>query len=411
VLGVTSPVQYASLVGIPVSGVFTAGSSNYTIESSYLSLACQPSINITNNRDLDWEKYLGFVWKNRTLTNQTSPFSGSGNYGTTFFLDTYLPFTDARYNLLVGQSSNATDQSDPLLNKTRQILFGSYLNSGMMLTNCTIDYVHTESLVSCPTADSCSVIRVRPSQSDTRPRWISPFDDNSIAYNFALNFPQAAGQNGQSGQSTPTEVFMSFLSSPYTGAASAASTQGFVNLFGLGSSELSARLSLVLSTYWQVSTGPTTYTAGLPANANPVDVNDDNPVTEQASFVTNSEFVTLGGTSHNTTTRPIWVCSFVWASLLFASSSILLVVGLAGLVLKLRTRGPDMLGFVSSLTHDNVHVPLGGGGAVLGMERSRLLKNMRLKIGDVKAREEVGHIALAADGVHVGGLQRNRLYN
>jgi len=236
---------------------------------------------------------------------------------------------------------------------------------------------------------------------------ITPFDDNSIAGILAEKFPLAAGQTGQSGSSTPTEVFMQFLTSPYSIATMGGVGDDYTNLYSLTPADLSARLSLVISTYWQISLAPGIYNTGLPANVMAAGVNGTN---EDEVLAANG-FIALNSKAHRAVARPIWVCNFVWAGLLFASSIILLIVSIAGLVVKLRTRGPDMLGFVSSLTCDNVHVPLQGGGAILGMERSRLLKDMRMKLGDVKACEEVGHIAFGMDGIHVGDLKKSRLYN
>lgn len=74
-----------------------------------------------------------------------------------------------------------------------------------------------------------------------------------------------------------------------------------------------------------------------------------------------------------------------------------------------------MLGFVASMTYDNPYVVLPEGGATLdAMERARLLRDLRVRIGDVRIEEDVGHVAFAAvdemGDTSVGPLERRRKY-
>ena len=94
----------------------------------------------------------------------------------------------------------------------------------------------------------------------------------------------------------------------------------------------------------------------------------------------------------------IYTCNRVWASNLVLASTVLLVFGIVGVVVNYRALGPDVLGYVSTTTRDNPYIPLApGGGALSGMERARLLKDLRVKIDDAWSTDkEEYHIALSS---------------
>jgi hypothetical protein len=65
----------------------------------------------------------------------------------------------------------------------------------------------------------------------------------------------------------------------------------------------------------------------------------------------------------------------------------LAILAIAGVVLKYTCAMPEILGFVFTMTRDNPYIPLPEGGSALrGIERARLLGNMRVRLGNVKTR-------------------------
>lgn len=95
------------------------------------------------------------------------------------------------------------------------------------------------------------------------------------------------------------------------------------------------------------------------------------------------------------------------------SSSILLSIGIAGAILKFGCLAPDMMGFVTSLTYSTRHVRLPSSGGTLGaMERARLLKNVRVRIGDVNVDKEVGHVVFGTldEKSSIGRLDERKRY-
>lgn len=103
------------------------------------------------------------------------------------------------------------------------------------------------------------------------------------------------------------------------------------------------------------------------------------------------------------------------AIILIVITVVLQICAIVGLVLKEMTRAPDTLGYVSTMTRDNVHTAVpGGGNALDGLERSRYLADMRVQLADVRPGDDVGHIVLRS--VHNGNesrmsrLDKRRLY-
>ena len=144
-------------------------------------------------------------------------------------------------------------------------------------------------------------------------------------------------------------------------------------------------------------------TGNLPANTSAL--NDDPSAAGEKPF--NSTIASV------TTLTDIYICNSIWAVILLAASSALLLCGLAGAFVKHLTRGPNILGYVSSITRDNPYVDIPSRGCTLdGLERARLLKGLKVKLKDVAPDDEVGHIAFGCGGAFETGelMKRGRLY-
>ena len=125
-----------------------------------------------------------------------------------------------------------------------------------------------------------------------------------------------------------------------------------------------------------------------------------------------SDLPFIGATTNATVIhrQQIFVCNFGWLALLFTASGAIFITGLAGLLLKRQTLAPELFGFVASMTYENPYVRLPEGGNVLdAMERARLLKDMKVRIADVRVDDDVGHVAFTAEG-KCRKLERGRLY-
>jgi hypothetical protein len=106
----------------------------------------------------------------------------------------------------------------------------------------------------------------------------------------------------------------------------------------------------------------------------------------------------------------VFAYSRLWLALLLASAVVLQATGLGGMALGWRTRVPDVLGYVASMTYNNPFLPLPDGGGVLdAMERARVLRDLRVWVSDVRGGDDVGRIAFTSDA-DARGLEQGRLY-
>lgn len=120
-------------------------------------------------------------------------------------------------------------------------------------------------------------------------------------------------------------------------------------------------------------------------------------------------------TVHVTHSREIYVCHAWWLVILLVASTLLFGVGVVGVVLKWMTRGPDVLEYASSLVRDNPYVKAdAASSAVDGLDYTRELAGLKLRLLDVRPHDEYGHIAIASDmderSGSGAGLSKGRLY-
>ncbi|EMD89929.1 hypothetical protein COCC4DRAFT_125537 [Bipolaris maydis ATCC 48331] len=454
---IQQPETYSALVGLPIVGLPQTRRSNFTMESTYLTVECgrfnqtpYPGLNNSTNMSrtnftkLD-ELVPGQVWSNKSLAN---PFKPAEGRSSSFFIDTNLgsPWDteDPMYETLIGRldaffgNYNKTRLSSKQAQEAREISFTSvYATSvdgnvfGLNMARCTLAQSHVEAMVEC-TGKECVTKKVRKSLSDSRPSTYTAFEHGVIMAGFAQQFPLAVAY---SAGSSPTERYLANSSAfPFVQQAGHV-TQDimYTNLSLVDPGLFSRRLSSAINTYYQLTIQPTGYFGSLSSNLSlygpdTLPVNDvdkylpsDLPATNSSFFdwwpkfdavAQNSQSPFIGATTTATvtTTEEIFVGEVAWLSLLMVSSSVILITGIAALVLKQRTLGPELFGFVSSMTYENPWVKIPSGGTMLdAMERARLLGDVQVHIADVRGNDDVGHIAFAA-GVPLRKLERGRLY-
>jgi hypothetical protein len=457
----TDPESYSSLVGLPIVGLPENGSSTFTMEDTYLSVECGQfsqhhypgNNNATNFLQTNYTKLEelapGQVWNNKT---EQQPFglAADGSSRISFFMDTTRSFPWGFYekseeiNTNLGRLDgfighyNSSMVSETEMNTKRELLYVSQYALeedddalGLNIAKCALSQHHVEALIQCD-GSRCTTIKLRNSTTDTRPTTLTGFEHGTIMTGFAKRFPAATTFNIGS---SPTEIFLFNTSSfPFVQQVGHLSTAAaFKDLSQLSPELFSKRLSLVMNTYYQLSTQPTGYFGGLSDNLT-VYGPDTLPATDLNAYLPSnlsatdhtfldwyytfeaniqeidSPFIGATTTANTTYKKQIFVCNFAWLALLMTSSTTILLTGAVALVLKRITLGPEIFGFVSSMTYENPYIKIPTGGSMLdAMERARLLKNVPVCVGDVDGNGQVGHIALAA-GVPVRKLERGRLY-
>ncbi|KAF2192698.1 hypothetical protein K469DRAFT_731168 [Zopfia rhizophila CBS 207.26] len=422
---ISTPETYSSLVGLPVAGIQANTNSTFNLESTYLSVNCGRFNQTTNPSSFN-----PFTPLNRTAS---------------FFIDTDCPLfpgsvSDAGDEILMARldgfvgnfNSSILNNMDAQWN--RNLLYVSQYAlthdsnpMGLNIASCSLSQTHVEAMVDCD-KDQCAVQKIRKSLTDTRPASFTGLEHHLIMSGIAENFPTAFTSPGGS---SPTERFLVDTSSfPFiqeTGYPTM--DRRWVNVSIIPPDVFSKRLSLVLNTYYQLSTQPTGYFGSLPKNLTlygpdtlPVsDIDAYLPGNLSATKHTFEEwwvpfrevvqdsaapFIGATTTAKVSTAQEIFVCNFAWLALLLASSGIIFTTGAAALVLKRKTLGPELFGF-----YENPYIKIPQGGSMLdAMERARLLQDVEVYVADVQGDDDVGHIALAA-GVPLRKLERDRLYS
>ena len=360
--------SYSSLVGLPIDGIRKAGSYHFSVESLYMTLNC-PTVSDSTN--MNGTSHGGFFLEIQNTTDQITLYTNQTSYP---------PIEPWRLNF----TALSNIESD-----------------NIFTANCTLTRSSVESNITCTHGSSCAVTQIRRSRFDQRPPGWTPLYYGISQASMETYWPASGGEQ-RSGRSTPTEYF---IADPTMNSLSSNKFGGGVSLKELSNELFSERFSLVFNTYWQCSIVPWYRTGNFPTNISAL--NDDLEILDEKYFNTTTTTVT--------TLSEIYLCNKIWAVVLFAASSVLLFCGLCGAIVKHITPAPNILGYVSSMTRDNAYfVDLPSGGCTLdGLDRARILKELRVQIRDVRPEDEVGHIAFGdvdSSSRRRGKLVRGRLY-
>lgn len=403
----SSPDDFSSLVGLPIVGLPDHDSTSFTLEASYLSVVCGDVYRTAypggDANDSVWatldQAIPGVWWPNKSSDNE--PFlsllprmSATSFLATSFYLDTtrdsyrgdIVSPDDSEDLLLAGRfdgfvgNYNKSVLKGNAADTERELAFASLAHrSGennpleLQVVNCSLSQKHVEVEVQC-TGEECVATRIRKSLTDTRSAALTGFEHYTTMSNFAAEFPKSMPRRYGS---TPTERFLADTSSsPYIqqSGSELPDELTLVNLSTVTPSLLSRRLSVLLNTYYQLSMQPAGYFGSLsknfsvygPALLPATDLNAWLPANisatnhtftdwwltfQQAVEQTNTSFIGAATTANVTISEEIFACNYAWLALLWTASAIVFITGVVSLVLKRKTLGPELFGFVTSMTY------------------------------------------------------------
>jgi hypothetical protein len=105
----------------------------------------------------------------------------------------------------------------------------------------------------------------------------------------------------------------------------------------------------------------------------------------------------------------IFHCDRIWVGLIIISTLVMLCAAIITTILSFFRRASDVTDALSALSL-NSGIPLMRDGSYLdATQRTRVLKDVRLKLGDACPDEPVGRIVIGQD-TGVGDLKKGRLY-
>ncbi|KAH6677226.1 hypothetical protein B0J14DRAFT_560018 [Halenospora varia] len=343
--GLVNGFQYSSILGIPLGNIRPWGLTNFQMETSYLELHCYDNMTRTAEGELDFFK------NNSTTRARNGTFGGPLTPTPGFFTFTingaynYGPFNDISIFL------NWTEKVDALTLRF-QSLHG-------ITVWCPITTTYVESNVTCQSQD-CAVTSVRPS---TRPHPHKNFTNlgfEGAFSGFTTNLELVSAAKVHASTSTAVELF---LADPNSATRAGFGVADFSNITA---EDISLRLQEIINAYWYGSYSP----YAMMGNLIPKDTsNSANPTMPENNtpFITDLTKSYITTNSTHTFLQEIYTVNFEWLSVLFAASTICLGAAVLGALCNFGIKGPDILGYSSSLLRDNMSVQ-GGAERHIWME-------------------------------------------
>lgn len=263
------------------------------------------------------------------------------------------------------------------------ITFVSAGHSVFYNTRCNVNTRYVDANITCLQGDvasngnaACAASYIREADP---PAGVfdnfTAFNFQPSAYNIAKFYPSFLPSTSGS---TPTEMF---IADPPT-AIIGLTREEVVELGSVPIELFEKRFGLLFNTFWKASINPRSIVGGSATGA---------------IFVNTTAFWTQKLPS-------VYALDVPWLIVFFLANLIMFVAAVSAVVLKMRCETPHLLGYVSTLTRDSEYIPWarGIGSSLDGDERARLLGEEKVRIADVKGTEEVGRIALVAEGAGVG---------
>jgi len=396
--------EYSAILGIPISGPSLGNNTitNTSIATSYWVWDCDTipfSLPINGNIP-----YTGSTWFNVSV----NPFSivvfnaiddGVRRIGNITLLSMLPDITDDDLN-----QANFHYRDGYPVTPRQLILIPFSLSNVTTKSTCNLTTTYVNMKVSCQ-GSSCQPVAIQQVNTSASVKNISTLDfigENTM--HFFQYFFEAATNMGRWPSSdvwtSPTFGYISNPNSPFD--YSGDQTYAAPNWSAVTAPDFSLRLSQLLNTYWLASIGYGPL-LGVYQRNNSGD-----------AFHT-SYFALINGTGSREDMKTVFATSFPWVAILFLASGAMFFAALGSAALGILRRAPDTLDNFSSLVKDSRFVDYSSrnsGSSVLdGFDRAGLLRDVRIRIGDVKPHDRVGYIAIATLGDDSSSkLEHSRLY-
>ena len=295
---------------------------------------------------------------------------------------------------------SATSPNDTKTKRSAEasLVWGLYGLGGVHVYNCSVRMVRVDAAIQCQ-GSTCTAQAVRPSR--TTDSYVCSLSSTSGCLSDLVNpFSLPLGRfleflpTAMSGINDDTcPIYEYWFGYPPQPARDPLTPPSFRDWSKITDALLSSRLTTMLNTFWYAWLW-----------------NDE--VYTRSSFDARDRYSTT--TATRTQVRPIYKVDRGWATALFLSSGLLLVLSVINCILMFRLRGPDPFGYISVLLRDGIdsRVPK-TGSALNGHEMARLLAKENVQLTDVQPEKDVGKIALTTRKKHERrrkGLDQSRTY-
>jgi hypothetical protein len=378
--------EYYSLIGTKIQGLGFAKQSNavlnFTVETSFIELDCVcrfPDFNLSTwltkpKGDPLYETF----GKLRYEGNDTSlDIQFSGGLSWRWLRATWADTQRDTLPHLAWLSGRGSEASSAIArSKEGQILF-----------NCSVDTVTLETEILCglnSTNPTCSAERQRLVQiADQKLELLRRTMKSVAALWNLISWWKGADGGFNNRASSPSEIYIAGGSTPY-------GTDEMLRWETWDERQLSRRMTTAFNTFHMATLNPMNHTEMSFRK-------DPGPQKYlQLSPSTPTYYNQTLGTV--TTTVEVYRTDKAWTALHLGTSFVLLILAGLGLALQLLIKGPDVIGYASSMTRDNTYIPLlqDSGSVLHGPTRARLLKDLRVQLADVRPESNDGYIAFRA---------------
>jgi hypothetical protein len=373
--GTDDNVKYASLIGIPVIGPPSSGSSTFNIEARQWDLTCSSN---EGPRELTADWINDFTWQ-LSVVDDTKP-----------------PCKKNETNCV-----NPVCQGYPCAIRSESI--AQLKKNEASIANCELSFDKYEAGVRC-NGTACAVYKMRKVDllDEDYPIGYDIVVRKHFNPNVLVTMPSVDTYKVTVAVARGSSTMENWIYDPSNFIGK---NNGNVELYQLSPDVFGERLTILYNTFWQSTYGTRALGGNLSASVLETGWLNSTTSNQNVPFVATEAEVAQNKKS-------VYRTNWKWFTALLICSIVLLAAAYSGLVLKYITLIPDIIGYASSLTLLNPYVPTPTGGTTLnGLERTALLRDYPVRIGDVCPTEAVGAIAFArADLVTVGRLDRKREY-
>lgn len=398
---------YASLIGVPTRLADTNtsyGQANLTaiVQASYHDFRCQEWLILSLNEDSALNS-TSFPAANRSEATMSQWMSTNYHDLKVGYESSYdkWPYLEAFDHLLAPNNGSGfffdvkvrPNSTSGNLSYS-EVVFGSVVPEGMAITTCAVDMTYVEIKAFCPFDQyaglKCRAEGVRASSEPPRNTNYTAFD-SSVGSAGIRAFRNLTTDPDGSGIFTSTAIERWLWNPPATVLGKSNSQLSQVNLVPIDT--FSNRLGLLWNTFFHATVYPSIIVGDIFNSTDYPDLRTVNITAEGAQAGYRQYVVNWG-----------------WMGMYFLTVAIMILASILTVLLRLLSKGPDILGYVSTLLRDSpfMEEQAARGSTLTGLERARLLENHRVRLLDVQADQDVGRIAIAQigpDGSLVAGQQ------
>ncbi|KAH8624704.1 hypothetical protein IG631_20169 [Alternaria alternata] len=368
-VGEEDVITYASLLGTPIIGMPESSNTSFSMVSFYWSVEC----------DAARIDPVG-PWKQATL-----------------FLNTTCPSSEPIWTFDLKINSSAKDTAFFTYQSRKS---DNLAQTNSSTANCRAEALVVESSIECVNKD-CGVRAMRRLSRDH----VFSFDRSPASLFLQTAFLVRADLGATQSRPRQNQLTEFFI----VGWENTATRQdeGWVEIANITAKALSNRLQIAVNTFWDASIGNGLRTANLsleqPPSVCPLEYTE---TCAESGYIWNT--TTIQGRRFD---GEQYICNIPFAIIVIFISCFLFLAADVSTILGIITTAPDILGYVSTAARDN---PYFEGYAIPshfdGMEATRYLRDVRVMIGDVKGKSEIGHVAFTPMDTLPQRLAKRKLY-